>query len=729
MTDYRNLPVKLPNKGLDIVSPPDTLEEGRYTILNNVKNTQEGVLTTRDGLVTQYILPGTGNVHTIRRLDSSNLFFSRTDGSILRNEVALSLAGLPGNPTLSGNPLTTVRFRTALTGSTFMYVADRNVLFKARSDGTIYKWGITAPTAPPSFIAGGAGNLDGDYDWRFTYYSTITGAESNPSPTGTQITLSNQQAIISGMPASADAQVNEKRIYRRGGTITETWQFVAAITNTTTDYVDNFADDDIFENEPLSEDNDVPFSTVDSSGNTLRETPLPFIFGPFIGKYILACGDPNRPGYVYWTNPDMPDASAPENNLSVTNPAEPLQNGFIFNENPYVWTRDNLFTLDYGGPDAIPTFIPRLVSIGLGLSAPFAFAIGNSAVFFFSKDGIYATDCQSQLRSITDTSLRPIFLGKAAGSLQPIDHDFPNDIRLFYAAQEIHFFYKATDGNVIHLVYDLPFDRWRQFSTGPAPHTFGYGDENQSAYTLLLTQLNTGRTEAVTVGITEDSGTAIATRIRTGSQDAGIPLTEKEWGVLLVDADPTGADFGMLVTPYLNAETVALPTIILTGTGRQVFSVPLGDVYSRNIAFDVQWIGTGTLYQLLLLFRVDEEPVTHWEHPETSHGINMGWTHIRDAFFCLRSTSDVTLTHSIDGVTYTYTLPSTGGQRRMIHVYLAPVRGKVHRWEMNSATTFKFYGEDTQIFIKPWNSALSYQPISPFGAPGQATFLRKEAGT
>lgn len=727
MTDYKNLITKLPNKGLDVTSPPDTLEEGKYTRLVNVKNALEGVLTVRDGLLLTYKIGAGGNIHTMRRLNDTTIIFSKTDGTLWGNEIPI----IPPF-TLSGNPLSTVRFHTALTGRDFIYIADTNGTFKIQSTGTVYKWGITPPATAPNFVAGAAGLLLGNYDWRFTYYSTITGAESNPSPLASQITLTNQQGAITSIVASTDPQVDTKRIYRRGGVITDTWQFVAEIPNNVVSYTDNFADDDILEATPLSLDNGVPFTTVDPAGVTLYGVPLPFIFGPFIGKYIFAFGDPVKLGAVYWTNPDLPDSASSANFLNVTQPSEPIQAGFIFNENPYIWTRDNLYTLDYGGPDAIPTFIPRLVSIGLGLSAPYAFALGNSAVFFLSKDGIYATDCQSHVKSITDTSLRPIFFGRVAGSLQPIDYTAQKDIRLFYASQEIHFFYKDTSGNYVHLVYDLPFDRWREFSSSLNQFTFGYGDENQSAYTLLLAarenanpilegvySIVLGSTTDTSASASQPGGVSISVhaQIRTGSQDAKMPLTEKEWGSVLIDADmgsPTQSTL-LSVTPYINAEATALPTTLLGPTpGRQIISLPLSDTYSRSIGFDIQWNAPGTLYQLHTFYRPDEERITHWEHPDSSHDTNMGWMHIRDAFFCLRSTANVTLTHTIDGLPFTYVLPSTGDLRRRIHVYLAPVKGKVFKWELNSTASFKFYGEDSQIFIKPWNSALSYQPLSPF---------------
>jgi hypothetical protein len=720
MTDYRNLPLPLANNGLDVSQPPDKVTGGKYTRLLNVKNsTSESVLATRDGTNLAYTLGGSGTIHTIRRTDDVGLLFGKGT-SIFRNTMQVTLPA-----PISGNPLTVARHHSAQTGRVFAYIGDSSAMTKISTGGVAYKWGIESPQAVVAAVASGVGNLTGNYDWRYTFFSSISGAESNPGPVANSLTLADQQATLTNLAASTDPQVDQKNIFRRGGALTD-WYLVDTISNSTDTYIDNFSDADISTSDLLSMDNDVPFTTVGPAGNTLFGTPLKYVWGPFIGRYILACGDPNRPGYVYWTNADQSDSASVDNSLEVTNAGEPLLGGFIFDENPYVWTRDNLYTLDYGGPNAIPTFLPRQVSIGMGLVAPYGYCVGSVAVFFVSKDGIYATDCHSNLQSITNGAIRPIFLGNPAGDLLAIDFSQQDSIRLAYAPQEVHFFYKDTQGNYVHLVYDLPFQRWRRISQTNRTDNLAYGDENQQSYSLISAATD-GNIYNSVIGGTTDNGATIHCQARTASLDMEIPLTDKRFGVLLLDADLQG-NF-LTVTPYINGETSSLPATVVTGTGRQNYSVSLLDTYARNIGFDLQWDNQATLFQLLVLFREDEEGITHWEQPDTSHGVPFGWIHVRDVYFCLRSAADVTFTHTIDGRAYTYTFPSTAGERRRIHQYLAPVRGKVYKYALDSAQPFRLYGEDTQLFLKPWNSAISYQPVTPFGPIGMAKFLRKEAGT
>jgi hypothetical protein len=252
---------------------------------------------------------------------------------------------------------------------------------------------------------------------------------------------------------------------------------------------------------------------------------------------------------------------------------------------------------------------------------------------------------------------------------------------------------------------------------------FGYADENQPQHRLLLGgddgidyAANTG-----TLDITAD----VAGNFRTGSYDMGIPQTLKEFGNVLIDVDPQDAT--ITVTPYINAEATALTPTVISGAGRRKVPISLSDTYAYSIAFDFSWSGPATFYQIEILFRVDEEALKHWEMPETSHGI-AGWMHVRDAYFCLRSTAPVTFTHTIDGVEKEYVLAATGGERRRIYVRMAPQLGKVFRYALDSDEDFRLYGEDSQLNVKSWNDT-GYKALFPFVAPGYAPFLRKEAGT
>jgi hypothetical protein len=220
--------------------------------------------------------------------------------------------------------------------------------------------------------------------------------------------------------------------------------------------------------------------------------------------------------------------------------------------------------------------------------------------------------------------------------------------------------------------------------------------------------------------------TAISGECRSAAIDCDIPETFKEWGNAIIDIDTGGSD--VIVTPYTNSDQEAQTAQTISSVGRQKIPISLEDVYAYNISFDFTWDGLVKLYGLEILWRDDEEAVKHWECPPTSHGFP-GWQHVRDGYIGIRSTAAVTMTINIDGTDYTYNVPSTAGARSKVYVEFRPVKGKMFQYKFDSEGIFRLYGEDTQLNVKSWQTALGYKPIFPFPAAGYAGFTRKDAGT
>ena len=599
------------------------------------------------------------------------------------------------------------------------------------------------------------------YRWVYTYYNSRTGSESNPSDemsvevANIKFTQYNDDGTvkrrgeavkITGFVTPTDPQVDRLRIYRLGGTANE-YLLEQEVPWDTVEFTSFESDVAIAANPILSFQNDVPFTTLvpsdesedipgqyieeeDEFGITsptsLYETPMGRAWGPFAGSYIFACGDPYRPSVVYWTNAGNPDGASDLNEVQVTSTITPLQNGFVFGGNSYVWTKDDLYALDWSGPLAIPTFSPRETPLGMGLSAPEAFAVGTKGVFFLSKDGIYVTDCQTYAQSITEDSLKPIFLGQEVGVgdpssgdevyLRPFNwqDDWVSECYLMVAANELHFLYwdkpPGSGGPVrrgdprttparIHLVYDIQKNRWQKFRPANEKYAaYVYGDVNQSKYTVLMA-LNDGYVYTVDEDLEEGDQVSeedyyaeipFSCEVRTSAGDLGRPLLEKEFGVVQVDLDAFGKRIAL--KPLYNAETkTGTPLVInLDGQlqGREQVSFSLEDYYAKNVSYDFQWDGKAILYQKTTLARMDEELIVHWEHPETSMDIP-GWKHIRDVYLGLRTGGQWVFTVRVDGVDYNYIGGSTvreNGEVYMEKVYLPmePVKGKVYRFFLNA---------------------------------------------
>lgn len=872
MADYANIPYKLMNAGLNVALPPDLIGDRKYTRLTNIRNLQEGQITSRYGLVRSEWGTNCGWIVYMRKISDTLWLFVLSNGQVFINNSPMMIyddiygvgirTGTEENPnpedgTFPRYPLvlttteqvppevSLVRYANSYSGEDWAFFATEDGMWKISPEGIAYKWGVRPPTTlttkedgtasfGPAFLTAevvdcppddegdyGCG-LDGQannttpYRWVYTYYNSRTGSESNPSDEMTtevadlqpttwkadNVTVDKRgQAVkLTGFVKPTDPQVDRIRIYRYGGSLNE-YILEQEVPWDVTEFTSYTSDSSLRGQPILSFENDVPFTSLVPPGQvptldkefqqtsdefgvlepvSLFETAMGRAWGPFAGAYIFAAGDPYRPSVVYWTNYNAPDGSGSDNEVQVCANAEPIQNGFVFGGNSFVFTKDNLYALDWGGPTAVPEFVPRQVPMGLGLSAPNAFAVGTQGVFFLSKDGIYVTDCTSFAESITNDSLRPIFLGQTVSlgdvdaespEFHPFEWDLVDTVYMAVAAQELHFVYWArketnkifrrsterdSDYERVHLVYDILQKRWQRFkSAGEYDTTYVYASENESRYKIWVT-LDDGFVYYVADGerviaLNEDTGARFWVdfeegdqvskvspvdqivpfhcQFRTGSADLGQPLTHKEFGVLMVDADTLGKD--VVITPLYDNETITGEPLVLNTTERQVKTFSLGDVYYKNLALDFQWDGKATFYQITGLCRMDEEEIVHWEHPDTSMKIP-GWKHIRDLYVGLRSWDTVRLRIEVDGKAYDYYLPSTQGQRRKVYVKLQPTKGKVFRFLLDSeyeymeltetvtqkGPPFRMYKDDSYYYVKGWHTANTYQKIQLGGEGG-----------
>lgn len=786
MSDYRNLSIPLADGGIDGNNPPDKIVPGKYAVLTNVYPQGLNVLSQRKGFSSFYDQGDTmGDMQSIFPITSTVALFATDAGG---GTVGITDSAVPSHTSLStgwgSSPPTFVSAQVPFTdiGAAFLpFVYPPPIGFTLATQNWVYgasgsklqkfayppidssaslfstaSWGLSPPLDTPTVaLAGSAGGQDSSvsgaepYTYCYTFFSNLTGAESIPSPVSAEInsTLQAIQINMLGYAGPFDIQYDALRIYRKGGTQVSVFRLVATISATSVTYVDNQSDDSISTSPVLQEDNDRPFVTSNLNGDFVPGTPLPYIWGPFVGQYIMACGDTVSPGSVFWTNAGRPDTMDSSNNLQVTGPSEPLQNGFIYGGNSFVWSQLRLFALDYGGPDAIPTFVPREIPIGMGLAAPYAFAVSSlGGVFFLGNDGIYVTDCNSQIVSITNDSIRPIFRGETGGTLTPVNYldasgNPSKELRMFASGQEIHFLYRDIFDIKRHLVYNILLKTWRVFELAQLKHAtcgvalgngenaFLVGTDDEGItdhHTRILEYNNSSAAQSDT-----DYGNAYEISFFTGGYDMEIPETLKEFGNVIIDINTAGNN--VTVQPIYDGLTFG-PIQTINTVFRERVPVSLNDTYAYFVQLLFTWSSQSATvsyvkcYNLEWLFRSDQEVLKHWEVPPAAFGM-AGWQHIRDGYFTLRSTADITLTISVDNVDYTYTIPSTGGEKKKVYMKFRPVKGKMFGFSLDSTGGFRLYGEDTQLNIKPWNTDFGYKPIYPFTAPGYAPYLRNEAGT
>lgn len=536
------------------------------------------------------------------------------------------------------------------------------------------------------------------------------------------VALTNQLANVCVAPPT-DAQQDTIRLFRRGGSLTATHYKVGdfpvstlsqgVCSPTALQIVDNVPDNEL--TDPIELDNDMPISGISNTN-----TPLPFIWGPY-ARRVLGCGDSSRPDAVYFSKEGNADAWPPQNWVSVSSPSDAMMGGCVYNTRCFAFSTERMWELVPGLVAGV-TFSPFPTPTLHGLISPWGLCVFDY-VYFVAKDGIYRTSGGPE-ESIVENWIKPLFPtkdgpGRDAHGYEAVDMTAIAQIRLNYHNDEIYFTYQGvTTGNMQTLVWDTRKSRWRAADYNPELYVF-YSEPGTTS-SLLMGGPN-GTFAQATEG--QDMGNDIPVVLRTGSNDQGLPLVQKEYGSVIFDLDPGGATVlkPITITPYINGEAVAEAAITVTGSGRQQVPLTLGDVMAFNLEFEITWTRDATispvLYQYDILYRVEPAAVTHWEARENSYGIP-GYWHVRDGYIGLRSTANVTLQFTLDGVAIpSITLASTAGLRKKVYFSLpGGYKQKLLKLSVDSSASFRIYEGDVEMRAKPWINPLGYAVIRVVGA-------------
>lgn len=555
------------------------------------------------------------------------------------------------------------------------------------------------------------------------------------------LALANQKAnlcIIDPRTLVPAFPVDALRLYRRGGSVTASWAFVQQYSLASLvvgpcganqlQVIDNVADANL--GGFVFFTNDAPVTSV-----FVLQRPLPYVWGPaFNPSRLLGCGDPDRPDSVYFSNPGNADQWGIGQWIDVSSPSDPMQNGCVYNTRTFAFSKERMFELVpslVGGTTLTPFETP----CRRGLISPYGLVSTARAVYFVAKDGVYATDGGVE-QSIVENDIKPLFPtldapGRSVEGYDAVNLERIEDIRLRYHNDELWFIYRGVNTGLLqYLIYDQNKSRWRAASFNAASSLVTVYSEEAGPQSSLLAGDAAGNLyqfQGGTGDVLSTGAVPILVSVQTGAFDQGMQLNLKEYGNIIFDLDPGGATVAnpVVITPLLNAELITDAAINVTGSGRQQVPLPLGDVFGFNIEFLITFPKTvainPVLYQIDVLWRPEPASLTHFETREMSYGMP-GFGHARDAYVAIRSSSNVTLTITADGVATTYTIPSTGGQRRKQYVPLFSNKGKVFKTSLDSADSvsqFRLYVEDCELRLKPWVTSLGYQVIKAWGAESQ----------
>lgn len=460
------------------------------------------------------------------------------------------------------------------------------------------------------------------YDYRVTNFDPRTGAESNGSDemAAGNFLDSLRRAIVVDPPSHSDSAMRQ-RVYRRGGSLIDDWYFCGVNSANGGTLQDTLADDAIAAAGTLPIDHFQPVPTVDANGDTVLAQPLPALWGPLEGL-LFGCGDPYRPGHLYWCLPDAPDHWSASGNREVCPPSEELMHGGVMGHQGFVFSRERLYAIyPHLNGDGSVTVIPTLCK--RGIKSRWAYCVGPGGIYFVvEQDGIFVTTGGPEEWISRD--IDPIFQGKTVHGLAPIDWTAKQAIRLTPWENKIYFLYQDIDGTRQVLVWSILQKFWRHYTFGRAPALVQGEDET----TLLIGSLNLGTT--YTHEGTADHGLAIACTLRTGAQSGGV-REEKLFGDEILDADRQGVS--LEVQNFLNDETIANGTTTLnSGSGRARYILDAfgeSPQKGRSISAEIRWssaLARPVLYQLgyaiTLQPDITNKRVTNWDdlgHPDEKH--------------------------------------------------------------------------------------------------------------
>ena len=427
------------------------------------------------------------------------------------------------------------------------------------------------------------------YDYRSINYDPRTGAKSNPSPVMEEEDwLDPVRQEIQLYPDAYGDDAIRQRFFRRGGSLQASWYYVGQNASDGGCGRDILNDQSITLSATLENGNDVPVTTEDSNGDAVYEQPLRSIWGP-VSHVVMGCGDPYRPGMLYWCNAGEIDHWSSANWREVCSSGEELMAGGVYGTQAFCFSRERMY-LCYPkvGPTTDVVVTPS--QCVRGLAVRWALATSPFGVFFLARDAIYRT-VGGPAENISDEKIKPIF-GDGTSEYPPIDWDNLDSIRLVAFNNEVWFQYQDTDGVLRHFIYDMVFKYWRAYSFSKAGSAL-YDDEGATTPQLILGSITDGnfRTHE---GYADD-GVAISPSIRTGHLDQGFLRNEKAYGDLMIDAWWDG----VTLTPgfYYNFAASSLGAVQTIGAGgfRDQYVVDLGTTDAQlatNCQLRLDWTST-----------------------------------------------------------------------------------------------------------------------------------------
>jgi hypothetical protein len=466
--------------------------------LNADLHSKPGSIVLRKGRTKQYT---TALASAVRRLHKNSSTRYQAAGALLyRNQGSIASLTTGLVTLLSARPLGDT--------TTWTFVANAFGMYKDNGS-SVRHWGITGPAAAPTLGTTGTG-LTGDYSAVYTYaryVGTTLVHESNPSPTPSAQTLSNQSLTVA-VTASSDAQVTHINIYRTvaDGTIP---LFDQQVANTTATRTSSQADSAL--GVAVDEDNDIP--------------PVAAWCSEFQG-HVFLCQDADNPHYLWYSKRFQPEAWPSSQFLEIGNPSDPLQCAVPLAGQLLVFSRQSKYRV-LG--NAVSGFTAIEAPSTRGTPAPQACLATEFGVVFVARDGLFVTNGLERDTELS-AAIEPLFNGQTVNGYYPIDWDRADEISLEVWKGRLWFGYPTTESSTSRLLAVYSRDTQRWFMYDHAVRSL-YVEEDVDALTAgfddgLVYVLDSG---------SDDAGGAIALTVE--GADRGSPWLKRRYDWQRFDVD------------------------------------------------------------------------------------------------------------------------------------------------------------------------------------------------
>lgn len=270
---YERKQRKFSSRGMNWTRPIDSIPDDQFRYLLNVRQYEDGALWSRPGLsqVANSIPTGADPyIHSISTLQDYNpdtgggaaRFVGCDTGLYWQDGLALSAVTLGlVSGSWSGDPQSHIVHTPVGSPVPFTYVFDSTKQRKYAPEyqttpGTPDEFNIGIPSAyvqySPAPSGGGAGNLDGEYYWRYVLRDKFRGIVSAPGPASKPLTVTAQSVSFTTPNPAGVTSDYLYDIYRFGGNV-QSWRLVGSVPKNTS-FTDNLADDDIVAAQTLLTD-------------------------------------------------------------------------------------------------------------------------------------------------------------------------------------------------------------------------------------------------------------------------------------------------------------------------------------------------------------------------------------------------------------------------------------------------------------------------------------------